>query len=114
MGYYFINITLCCAVCTSYTIIFHHHRRLLLVFASYANGDTTLSSSDKQTSAVIVADNGGVEPLETSVLKKISVTNDEEPWIAGNAQMYAVVNGVDASREKPILDVVDMPYLDDD
>ncbi|NQZ09900.1 MAG: DUF3103 family protein [Algicola sp.] len=65
--------------------------------------------------SAIIADKGETSAvLETSVLKKISLKNDEEPWIAGNAEIYAVVNGVDASREKPILDVVDMPYLDDE
>lgn len=50
--------------------------------------------------------------LETSQLKKISVKDDEESWISGKAEMYAIVTGIDASRADPILDVVDMPYLD--
>lgn len=52
--------------------------------------------------------------LETTVLKQIRVNDDEEPWISGAAEMYAVVNGVDASRVEPELDVVEMPYLDHD
>lgn len=84
------------------------------VFASYQHNGQSINQNIKSTSASAITVQGGADTLETSVLKKISLKNDEEPWIAGNAEIYAVVNGVDASREAPILDVVDMPYLDDE
>lgn len=65
---------------------------------------------DKQTTEKATYETKGV--LETSQLKKISVKDDQEPWISGKAEMYAIVTGIDASRADPILDVVDMPYLD--
>lgn len=54
------------------------------------------------------------QPLKTSVLKKIRLEDDKEPWISGSAEIYAIVTGIDSSRDEPILDVVDLPYLDHD
>ncbi|MCY1019133.1 DUF3103 domain-containing protein [Pyxidicoccus sp. MSG2] len=49
-----------------------------------------------------------------TMLDRIYLHDDEEPWISGNAEVYAIVNGVDPSRDEPALDIVDMPYLDTD
>ncbi|MCE9671556.1 DUF3103 domain-containing protein [Myxococcus stipitatus] len=49
-----------------------------------------------------------------TMLDRIYLNDDEEPWISGAAEVYAVVNGVDPSRDAPALDIVDMPYLDHD
>lgn len=54
------------------------------------------------------------QPISTSVLKKIRLNDDEEPWISGDAEIYAIVTGVNPSRDEPILDILDMPYLDTD
>ena len=54
------------------------------------------------------------KPMQTSVLKKIHLADDKEPWISGKAEVYAIVTGIDPSRDKPILDIVDLPYLDHD
>lgn len=54
------------------------------------------------------------QPISTSVLKKIRLNDDEEPWISGNAEVYGIVTGVNPSRDEPVLDIVDMPYLDTD
>lgn len=51
-------------------------------------------------------------PLSTTVIKQISLNDDMEPWISGKAEVYAIVTGVSASRDKPVLDIVEMPYLD--
>jgi hypothetical protein len=52
--------------------------------------------------------------ISTSKLDRIRLNDDEEPWISGKAEVYAVVTGVSPSRDEPILDIVDMPYLDHD
>lgn len=52
------------------------------------------------------------EFISTTVLKKISLQDDHEPWISGKAEIYALVSGVSPSRDEPKLDVVEMPYLD--
>ncbi|TLX50241.1 DUF3103 domain-containing protein [Pseudoalteromonas ruthenica] len=54
------------------------------------------------------------QPLSTTVLKQIRLNDDEEPWISGAAEVYAIVTGVSPSRDEPVLDIVDMPYLDHD
>jgi hypothetical protein len=47
-----------------------------------------------------------------TILDKIRVNDDQEPWTLGKAEMYAIVNGIDPSRDEPELDIVGMPYLD--
>ncbi|OOE39976.1 hypothetical protein BZG06_15395 [Salinivibrio kushneri] len=54
------------------------------------------------------------EPIDTTVLKTIRLEDDQEPWISGAAEVYAIVTGVNPSRDEPTLDIVDMPYLDYD
>ena len=54
------------------------------------------------------------EELNTTQLTKIRLEVDREPWISGKAEIYAIVTGVDASRSKPQIDLVEMPYLDHD
>ncbi|MFQ2102691.1 DUF3103 family protein [Aeromonas sanarellii] len=56
----------------------------------------------------------GTAPLKTSILKQIRLNDDQEPWLLGAAEVYAVVAGVNPSRDEPVVDIVDMPYLDDD
>ena len=53
-------------------------------------------------------------PLKTSILKKIRLNDDQEPWLLGAAEVYAVVAGVNPGRDEPVVDIVDMPYLDYD
>ncbi|OCH02053.1 DUF3103 domain-containing protein [Aliivibrio fischeri] len=54
------------------------------------------------------------EPTEinTTILKKIQLKDDHEPWISGKAEIYAIVSGVSPSRYEPTIDVIEMPYLD--
>lgn len=52
--------------------------------------------------------------MDTTKLVRISLKNDEEPWILGAAEIYAVVSGVQPDQAQPALTVVDMPYLDYD
>ncbi|MEH0758498.1 DUF3103 domain-containing protein [Vibrio sp. 16] len=53
-------------------------------------------------------------PIHTTQLKKIRLADDQEPWISGKAEIYALVTGVNPSRDEPALDLVEMPYLDYD
>ncbi len=54
------------------------------------------------------------EAISTSVLKRIRLNDDQEPWISGAAEIYGITTGVDPSRLDPVLDIVEMPYLDYD
>ncbi|GAA0369171.1 DUF3103 domain-containing protein [Bowmanella denitrificans] len=49
--------------------------------------------------------------LQVTLIDKISVQDDKEPWISGDAEIYAIVSGVNASRDEPELDIVELPYL---
>lgn len=53
-------------------------------------------------------------PISTTAIKKIRLADDEEPWISGKAEVYAIVTGVNPSRDEPTLDLIEMPYLDYD
>lgn len=52
--------------------------------------------------------------LSTTQLTKIRLNYDNEPWITGKAEVYAIITGIDASRATPQIDLVEMPYLDYD
>ena len=52
--------------------------------------------------------------LETTALKRVSVQDDNEPWIKGGAEVYSIVSGVDYEQDDARINVVDMPYLDYD
>ncbi|RJE76098.1 hypothetical protein BGP78_13880 [Pseudoalteromonas sp. MSK9-3] len=71
-------------------------------------------NQDTETSAIITSSENDADVLSTSNLKRIRLNDDKEPWISGNAEIYAVVTGVSPTRDEPILDIVDMPYLDND
>lgn len=47
-------------------------------------------------------------------LTRAWVDEDEEPWIKGAAETYALVSGIDPSVAKPVISVVDMPWWDYD
>lgn len=51
--------------------------------------------------------------IQTTKLTSIRLANDQEPWISGAAEIYAIVSGVIGSND-PQLVIVDMPYLDYD
>jgi Protein of unknown function (DUF3103) len=70
-----------------------------------------LAAADLQAAPATTA---STATLKTSILKKISLKDDKEPWLLGAAEVYAVVAGVNPSRAEPVVDIVDMPYLDDD
>ena len=55
-----------------------------------------------------------IQPLSTTQLTKIRLNDDQEPWISGKAEVYAIITGVDPSRAEPQIDLVEMPYLDYD
>jgi hypothetical protein len=54
-----------------------------------------------------------VAGFQTTRLDSIRLADDEEPWISGAAEIYAIVSGVIGSND-PQMQLVDMPYLDND
>jgi len=52
--------------------------------------------------------------LETTKLNKIRLNDDQEPWISGSAEIYAVTTGIRNSQNEAELTVTPMYYLDKD
>ena len=77
-------------------------------FALSTHSESQLKRAKRQVSAFTAAD----QPISTTVIKQISVKDDEEPWISGKAEIYGIVTGVNPSRDEPVLDIIEMPYLD--
>lgn len=52
--------------------------------------------------------------LETTMLSKIYLNDDKEPWISGAAEIYAITSGIRNSDNEPEVAVIPMYYLDHD
>ncbi len=52
--------------------------------------------------------------IDTTKLTRIRLKIDQEPWVSGAAEMFAVVSGVQPDQAAATLTVVDLPYLDYD
>ncbi|WP_428740798.1 DUF3103 family protein [Tenacibaculum sp.] len=52
--------------------------------------------------------------LETTKLDKIRLNDDEEPWISGAAEVYAITSGIKDGDNNPEIKVIPMYYLDYD
>ncbi|CAM1372140.1 DUF3103 family protein [Tenacibaculum xiamenense] len=50
--------------------------------------------------------------LETTKLDKIRLNNDEESWILGAAEIYAITSGIRSEDNSPEIKVITMEYLD--
>lgn len=75
---------------------------------------TTVESGSVAAQAMARSSDNSAEPISTTVLKKIRLADDKEPWISGSAEIYAIVTGINPSRDEPTIDLVEMPYLDYD
>ncbi|ASG05246.1 DUF3103 domain-containing protein [Vibrio anguillarum] len=75
---------------------------------------TTVESDSVAAQAMARSSDNSAEPISTTVLKKIRLADDKEPWISGAAEIYAIVTGINPSRDEPTIDLVEMPYLDYD
>lgn len=50
--------------------------------------------------------------LETTKLNKIRLNDDQEPWISGAAEIYAITSGIKDANNKPEIKIIPMYYLD--
>ncbi|HEX7815283.1 DUF3103 family protein [Dyella sp.] len=53
-------------------------------------------------------------PVEITSLDMIELKDDQEPWVSGSAEVFALVSGLAPDLSKPSIELVDMPYLDYD
>jgi protein involved in ribonucleotide reduction len=78
------------------------------ILAQSTNSEKQLKSAHPQLSVSKDED----KPISTTLIDQISLQYDQEPWISGAAEVYAIVNGVNPTRKEPVLDIIEMPYLD--
>lgn len=52
--------------------------------------------------------------LAVAKLNHIRLNDDQEPWILGDAEIYALVNGISPEASKANVIALELPYLDDD
>ncbi len=52
--------------------------------------------------------------LETTKLDRIRLNDDEEPWISGAAEIYAITSGIKNVGNEPEIKIIPMYYLDED
>ena len=91
-------------------------RMMEQVFSSIQHidaGQSAANSVEKQLNDADV-DAMATTTLSTTVLDTISLNNDEEPWIKGSAEIYALITGIDPFATQAIIHAIDMPYLDHD
>jgi len=50
--------------------------------------------------------------IETTKIDKIRLNNDEEPWISGAAEVYAITSGIRNSDNEAEIKIIPMYYLD--
>ncbi|ELR69205.1 hypothetical protein C900_05276 [Fulvivirga imtechensis AK7] len=50
--------------------------------------------------------------LETTILDKIRLNDDQEPWILGSAEIYAITSGIRNDNNEAEIAVIPMYYLD--
>ncbi len=50
--------------------------------------------------------------LETTKLERIVLDDDQEPWISGAAEIYAITSGIKDNNNTPEIKIIPMYYLD--
>lgn len=73
-----------------------------------------LKKAGLQHSKIKKSGKGSRAGLETTILDKIRLNDDEEPWIKGAAEIYAVTSGIRNTNNAAEVNVIPMYYLDHD
>ncbi|MET9482213.1 DUF3103 family protein [Streptomyces sp. NPDC006638] len=82
-----------------------------------ARGLTTpakqLSTSASASSPTSSSTRSAAAGFWTTRIDSVQLSNDEEPWVSGDAEVFSIVSGFGFDG-KVRVDTVDMPYLDND
>jgi Protein of unknown function (DUF3103) len=92
-------------------LVVETHGRLAML-DDIARANALLQRAGLQRTPAAIAPSAAAS-IQTTMVTSIRLANDQEPWISGSAEVYAVVSGVIGSND-PQMVVVDMPYLDND
>jgi hypothetical protein len=93
-------------------LVIETHGRLAM-HQGISAANAALQTAGLQPSAARSAAAMATAARWTTKLTSIRLVDDEEPWISGAAEIYAVVSGV-VGDNAPALKIVELPYLDDD
>jgi len=93
-------------------LVIETHGRLAM-HQGIAAANAALQTAGLQPSAPRIAGETATASRWTTKLTSIRLVDDEEPWISGAAEIYAVVSGV-VGDNAPALKIVELPYLDYD
>ncbi len=85
-----------------------------LLQVGYMNKMLNKSGLQKNKASLAPSAKTKAKGLDTSILKKVYLKNDEEPWIKGGAEIYAITTGIRNSNNEPEIEIIPMEYLNDD
>lgn len=95
-------------------VVDNHGFEAFKVEVSYINRQLQESGFQKKMVSSITKGRTAAAGLETTKLNKIRLNDDEEPWISGSAEVYAVTSGIRNSNNAAEVAVIPMYYLDKD
>ncbi|NYI04483.1 DUF3103 family protein [Allostreptomyces psammosilenae] len=74
---------------------------------------TPATDSARTASTASTNELGALAGYDATRLDSIHLSDDQEPWVRGDAEIYALVAGVSPAGQ-PQVDTVQLPYLDED
>jgi len=66
---------------------------------------------ERKSQAKISNNQGKSTDLETSMLTKVKFRDVKEPWISGDAEIYAIASGIRNSQNEAEVNIIPMPYI---
>ncbi|MBL6448296.1 DUF3103 family protein [Fulvivirga sp. 29W222] len=93
-------------------VVDNHGFEAFKVEVSYINKQLKEAGFQKKMLSSKVTSKTAAAGLETTKLNKIRLNDDEEPWISGSAEIYAVTSGIRNSSNEAEVAVIPMYYLD--
>lgn len=95
-------------------VVDNHGFEAFKVEVSYINKQLKEAGFQKKMVSSNTKGRTAAAGLETTKLDKIRLNDDEEPWISGSAEVYAVTSGIRNSSNEAEVAVIPMYYLDKD
>ncbi|UII30232.1 DUF3103 domain-containing protein [Fulvivirga ulvae] len=93
-------------------VVDNHGFEAFKVEVSYINKQLQQAGFQKKMISSNTKGRAAAAGLETTKLDKIRLNDDEEPWISGSAEVYAVTSGIRNSSNQAEVAVIPMYYLD--
>lgn len=95
-------------------VVDNHGFEAFKIEVSYINKQLKEAGLQKKSFTSDIRERTTAAGLETTKLNKIRLNDDEEPWISGSAEVYAVTSGIRNNNNEAEVAVIPMYYLDKD